>query len=94
VKAAGAQHGYTPVPLALPLRWKALKSTSPPKTMLPVCQLKPACTPPVKALGLMLWAPAALTTGTLLSAKYPMGLKTVVVVGSNLPQAPPTLAPT
>ena len=93
MKAAGAQHGYMPVPLALPLRWKELKSTSPPKTTLPACQLKPACTPPVKALGLMVWTPTALTAGTLLAAKYPIGLKTVVVVVSKVPQAPPTFAP-
>src|SRR5712691_3298181 len=94
VKPAGAQHGYTPVPVALPLRWKELKSTSPPKTTLPVCQLKPACTPPVKAEGLMLCTPRALMAGTLVVAKYPAGLKTVEVVGSNVPQAPPAFTPT
>jgi hypothetical protein len=39
--------------------------------------------PPVNPLTLVDWIPTALTAGTLESAKYPNGLKTVEV-GSSL----------
>jgi hypothetical protein len=41
-----------------------------------------------------LLTPTALTAGTPVSSKYPIGLKTVLVMGSNLPQAPPAFTPT